>query len=941
MSHFDLDDSDNSIIHQDSDDDEIERDDDVDIGFRRYQYETFGNGRPKRRHKEESLYGVFYQAPRQAKRSKTDLAPMFVPASKSNISASNGENSKSNNEVVAATSTTSESNQTSHTGKGTEGNATADEESPDEMQIREEQKVADDYFLSLLNKGRAKQRAKSNLREMGSVLTPTVDETSFESAGLGAGLGLGMPSSFGKTDEARTSTKPKLQSSLGKWEKHTKGIGGKLLAKMGWSGEGGLGSNRRKLKKAQDESDAKTETVESEQARKGISRPVEVVVRPASLGLGFGNFKEASQLKTNRQIEAEVRGLVPAENDNKQVDESRDKGWGPATKSSAIPGADQVLAQKQWKRNRKAKSAKVTIVPYEELLRKEEQEDGVRIIDMTGQGTSEKEKNAKDGQVQLGAEILHNISFLLNTHENKLHSSSHFLRSNRRKCDSFQSDVEEMRKRQGEGRRRIEKMKQMLRVVRQVEALTQEFAANTDAPLLMHDTTALLEKLAREFTAEEKRALQFWEIVAPAILSPVIQLQLDRWNPLQPIAESKDIIDLIFGLVQSDGTDGNRERVTLRDSIVRNQLLPKVKIIFESTKWIASQHTDLALDLYEYILKKAIESSPPEGIQAIDPDTNSVLPVSDTGKTYNRLSASVKRILIFESIYSNIQRSVGLWKPSLRRTSDGVQIRDRLDLWILPWLPHLDHPTILPSLMADCRRKMKYAIEYLQRKCKTDEEFLRASLGILRPWRNIFGVADLQGMVSDIVTPRLARHLAKQRLDGDILEDCTRIFGIAFEMHQVGLLADIDFLSVMEGEVLLRWAASIQESALSSSSSSECAQSYLAWKRLVLTNLDGKKPCRLSTKSLALLQEDAFICQIFWSVLRILQLSHNSDQENLSLISFPATNFQVVAARRARDKERVYDEEKNSKPIFIRDGDGDSRSATTTQCRHPNISRSC
>ena len=31
--------------------------------------------------------------------------------------------------------------------------------------------------------------------------------------------------------------------------------------------------------------------------RKGISRAIEVVVRPANLGLGFGNFVEQSQLK--------------------------------------------------------------------------------------------------------------------------------------------------------------------------------------------------------------------------------------------------------------------------------------------------------------------------------------------------------------------------------------------------------------------------------------------------------------------------------------------------------------------------------------------------------------------------------------------------------------------------------------------------------------------
>ena len=36
---------------------------------------------------------------------------------------------------------------------------------------------------------------------------------------------------------------------------------------------------------------------DAKSTKKGISRPVEVVVRPANLGLGFGNFTEATQLK--------------------------------------------------------------------------------------------------------------------------------------------------------------------------------------------------------------------------------------------------------------------------------------------------------------------------------------------------------------------------------------------------------------------------------------------------------------------------------------------------------------------------------------------------------------------------------------------------------------------------------------------------------------------
>jgi hypothetical protein len=64
------------------------------------------------------------------------------------------------------------------------------------------------------------------------------------------------------------------------------------------------------------------------------------------------------------------------------------------------------------------------------------------------------------------------------------------------------------------------------------------------------------------------------------------------------------------------------------------------------------------------------------------------------------------------------------WQPQLEQEdlndnntthlSGKRRLANRLDLWILPWLPHLDdHPALLPELMADCKRKVRSGLSFL------------------------------------------------------------------------------------------------------------------------------------------------------------------------------------------------------------------------------------
>ncbi|KAJ0409151.1 hypothetical protein ATCC90586_004684 [Pythium insidiosum] len=109
--------------------------------------------------------------------------------------------------------------------------------------------------------------------------------------GLGLGLGAAASSrddaSFRGDKNEEPSVKKKVLSEAElrrrfTWEKHTKGFGLKMMAKMGFTGR--LGKDE-----------------------KGVSTTIEVVQRPAQMGLGFGSFKEASALKQNKRVERELR----------------------------------------------------------------------------------------------------------------------------------------------------------------------------------------------------------------------------------------------------------------------------------------------------------------------------------------------------------------------------------------------------------------------------------------------------------------------------------------------------------------------------------------------------------------------------------------------------------------------------------------------------------
>src|SRR5690606_770715 len=103
-----------------------------------------------------------------------------------------------------------------------------------------------------------------------------------------------------------------IPKDLGKWEKHTKGFGRKMLEKFGFTGALG-------------------------QRGTGVTTNVEVTVRPAGVGLGYGGVKEAAQLEANKRIAAEMRG----------------EEYKPPEQKPKMSLVEQMAASEGWKKSRK------------------------------------------------------------------------------------------------------------------------------------------------------------------------------------------------------------------------------------------------------------------------------------------------------------------------------------------------------------------------------------------------------------------------------------------------------------------------------------------------------------------------------------------------------------------------------------------------------------
>ena len=756
--------------------------------------------------------------------------------------------------------------------------------------------------------------------------TQHAEETSIDmnqtSPGLGMGLGANtsnfslsqtMAMGLGSNMNDKPMTK-KRDPSLGKWEKHTKGIGMKLLQKMGYEGSGGLGAKRKRkpieTSKTDDDriksgSMGTKETDESKEEgvrKRGISRPVEVVVRPMGLGLGYGSFKEQSQLKVNRQIEAEVRGLQPSKEEEEEKTQKKDtilegipKSLLPSTQSLLDKGANS------WRAGGKGnKKTKRKIVNYQDILNKSDVGDGegkTNIIDMRGPSVSvprDASQSSKSAVVPLGEELLHNVTLLLNTHESQLRTSAYMQNSTKRKIASLEEECNDMIKRKEGIDGRITKMKFAIEVLDEAEKLIESVdTMKTDnacdaIDIAMEGLRNILFRLYDNFSKEERKSLNFDSTLIPSIVQPVIEAVTSSMDPLSINSTwMNHLANGIDKLCVAVGSDN--EAYSIREIIFADSILPWITSAMSSSTWDPVVNVDVGINIHEALLACVDQSF--LGAEVAE---------------NNILKRIVHGEIIENVVQPKLQRAVSYWKPKLDKNN---VISNPMHQWILPWLPHFKNESMMGTMFADIRRCLKKTLSFISKHEPSDITFFSSCIAVLSPWQKLFEASTIFGLTSESVTPRFARSLAKMSIEFSKQEQNWDKVTALMNYFNADLMSSDDFLSLVEGEILASWVYTLH-SALENKppNLSTTSKFYYAWKERLFGHPSN------SSKSHVSLQGDLMVCRYFFGGLEMIKASIESNRAKLESLTPPHPkdcNYRIALMHRSKQKKTTHTETKD------------------------------
>ncbi|XP_028680560.1 tuftelin-interacting protein 11 [Erpetoichthys calabaricus] len=436
---------------------------------------------------------------------------------------------------------------------------------------------------------------------------------------------------------------------FGTWERHTRGIGQKLLQKMGYVPGRGLGKNAQ-----------------------GILNPIEAKVRKGKGAVGAYGAERTSQSLQDFPV-------VDSEEEEEQDFQKEMSQW------RREPGQGRKKPKYSYKTVEELKAkgyvyGKNMSAPPAELAQ-------VKVIDMTGREQkvyysysqmSHKHNVPEEPAVAMTGkepktrgfelpELEHNLQLLIDLTEQEILQGARRLQHEKDMVVSLSHESEKLEETLKQEERAIGRVQRVLELVESYERRMGAKEGSEEDPLTLADCVRMFEKLQKDFY-EEYKAFGLADMAVPMV-HPLLKEYFKNWDPLK---------DRVFGI----------------------EIIGKWRVVLETGQLAHSGPDMTTMDPYHRLLwevwmplvRSCVSNWQPRNCGPMVDFLESWVPI---------LPVWIMENILDQLIFPKLQKEVENWNP----LTDTVPIHS----WIHPWLPLMQ--ARLEPLFPPIRSKLSNALQ--------------------------------------------------------------------------------------------------------------------------------------------------------------------------------------------------------------------------------------